>query len=369
MEVKFLDLFKINSRHHDEIMNAMDGVCKSGWYITGSKVKEFEQSYADYCGARFAVGVGNGLDALILIFRAYKELGILKDGDEVIVPSNTYIASILAVSANNLVPVLVEPLRATYNLDPALIEQHITKKTKAILAVHLYGQLADMQPINALADKYGLIVVEDAAQAQGAVYADNRKAGNLGHAAGHSFYPGKNLGALGDGGAVTTNNEELANVIRALGNYGSHQKYYNLFKGMNSRLDELQAAILQVKLKYLDAENQRRREIAKFYISSINNACVTLPHWDGGDSHIFHLFVVSIKDRGQFQEYLKQHGIQTMIHYPVPPHKQNAYQEWNGLSLPITEEIHKTVISLPISPVMTDGEAEYVAKVVNAYKD
>ena len=364
--IKFLDLLKVNQVYESEIQNALTAVFNSGWYIQGESVKNFERNYAEYCGTKHCIGVANGLDALILILRAYKELGVLTDGDEVIVPANTYIASILAISANNLVPVLVEPNEKTYNLNASLIESKITSKTKAILTVHLYGQLSEMDAINALAMKYDLKVIEDGAQSHGAIL-NGKRSGNLGDAAGHSFYPGKNLGALGDGGAVTTNDDELAVCIRALANYGSNIKYTNIYKGINSRLDEIQAALLIVKLKGLDKDNQRRREIAGYYMSNISNQKVILPEWDGSENHVFHLFVVRVSNRNSFQQYLTENGVQTVIHYPIPPHKQEAYCEWNQFCYPLSEKIHDEVISLPMSPVLTDQEVKKIVEVLNRY--
>lgn len=366
--IKFLDLLAINQLHEEEIKAAMNGVFDSGWYILGNNVKAFEQNYAAYCGSSYCIGVANGLDALILIIRAYKELGIFNTGDEIIVPSNTYIASILAISENGLVPVLVEPDAPTFNLAPSKIAAAITPKTKGILAVHLYGQLADMDAINAVAAEHGLKVIEDAAQSQGATNAAGKRAGNLGDAAGHSFYPGKNLGALGDGGAVTTSDKALADAIRAIANYGSEKKYYNMYQGVNSRLDELQAAILNVKLKYLDAENETRRKVAAQYLQKIKNPLIQLPAYNGGAAHVFHVFVVRVADRPKFQEYLAGKGVQTVVHYPVPPHKQQAYPEWNQLSFPVTEAIHNEVISIPISPVIPQQEIDQVITILNEYK-
>lgn len=364
--IPFLDLLKINQQHREEIDSAVKRVLDSGWYISGKEVKAFEADFAAYCGVKHCIGVANGLDALILIFRAYKELGIMNDGDEVIVPSNTFIASILAISANNLVPVLVEPDIDTFNINPALIEAKITPKTKAILPVHLYGQLCDMEAILAIAEKHNLKVVEDSAQAHGATL-NNKRAGNFGHATGFSFYPGKNLGALGDGGAITTNDDELAGILRALGNYGSEIKYQNQFKGVNSRLDELQAAILAVKLKSLDADTEQKRLIVNRYLQEIKNSKITLPKVKDQQAHVWHLFVVLTEDRNALQQYLSDNGIQTVIHYPIPPHKQSAYQEWNNLSYPISEEIHAHVLSLPLSNVMTREQVDKVISIVNAY--
>lgn len=377
--IKFLDLQNINLLHQQEIEGAILSTFRSGWYILGEAVERFEKNFAAYCGVKHCIGVSNGLDALTLILRAYIELGIIKKGDEVIVPANTYIATILSISQNKLVPVLVEPDLTTYNINPALIEEKITNKTKAIMPVHLYGQCADMDAINAIAKKYNLLVIEDAAQAQGASYISNstltlgKRTGSLGDAAGFSFYPGKNLGALGDAGAITTNDNKLAETVRALRNYGSLKKYYNLFKGYNNRLDEMQAAVLDVKLKYLDEENQRRREIAQYYCDNIKNDKIILPIQNlkfkiqNYLEHVWHLFVIRTKERDKLQKYLADNGIQTVIHYPVPPHKQLAYKEWNDLNFPITEKIHNEVLSLPISPVMTDDEVQYVVERVNKY--
>lgn len=360
--VSFLDLKTMNQQYSEEIKKAMEKVLNSGWYILGEEVTKFEKDFAKYCGVRHCIGVANGLDALTLIIKAYG----IGEGDEVIVPSNTYIASILAISANGATPVLVEPSFQTYNIDPNKIEEKITKKTKAILAVHLYGQSADMDPINAIAEKYNLKVIEDGAQAHGALY-KNQKVGSIGDAAGFSFYPGKNLGALGDGGAITTNDDELANSLRAFRNYGSHRKYENIFKGVNSRLDELQAAILNVKLKYLDNDNEKRNKIASYYLENINNPKISLPVVHESNKHVWHLFVLRTSNRGEFQEYLKENGVQTVIHYPIAPHKQQAYSEWNDEVYPITEKIHDEVISIPISPVLTLEEASKVVKVINAF--
>lgn len=364
--VSFLNLQKVNHVYREEIISGITKVLDSGWYILGEEVKQFETQFSKYCGAEYAIGVANGLDALTLIFRAYCELGQMSPGDEVIVPANTYIASILAVSANHLKPVLVEPDLQTYNLDISRIEEKITSKTKAILIVHLYGQVGYSDQLRELADRYNLKIVEDSAQAHGAVY-KGKRTGNLGDASGFSFYPGKNLGALGDGGAVTTNDAQLADTIRSLGNYGSRVKYENLFKGVNSRLDELQAAILSVKLKYLDKENQKRREIADEYLQGIHNPKLVLPYHSAPESHAWHLFVVRTEERDQFQQYLKVKGIGTVIHYPIPPHKQQAYSELSAMKLPITEEIHRTVISLPMDPSMSQDDVLAVIDVCNSY--
>jgi dTDP-4-amino-4,6-dideoxygalactose transaminase len=366
--ISFLDLKKINSKYKPQINQAISRVVDSGWYILGKEVEEFEVEFAKYCGAKHCLGVANGLDALIVIFRAYKEMGLMQDGDEVIVPANTYIASILAISANNLKPVLVEPNIDSYNINPDLIEEKITSKTKAILAVHLYGNCAQMNKINALAQKYNLKVIEDSAQSQGAIY-DGKRAGNLGDASGFSFYPGKNLGALGDGGCITTNDDDLANVIKALRNYGSHQKYQNLYKGFNSRLDEIQAAILKVKLQYLDEENEERRRIAKIYCDNIKNPQIILPNLSAQTkSSVWHLFVIRTKNRDQLQKYLSENGVQTVIHYPIAPHKQKAYQELSSLVLPITETIHNEILSLPLYPGLETEEILKIVTLINKYE-
>ncbi len=367
MQVPFLDLKQINLKDYTEISQAIDHVVNSGWYIHGSHCKQFEQNFATYCDTKYCIGVANGLDALILILRAYKELGIMQDGDEVIVPANTYIASILAISANNMTPVLVEPDINNYLIDVNKIEAAITPRTKAIMVVHLYGQITPMDKVWELAKKYDLKVIEDSAQSHGAYY-QNKRSGNLSDASGFSFYPGKNLGAIGDGGAVTTNDEQLAYTIRALANYGSEVKYKNMYKGINSRLDELQAAILDVKLAKLDEDTEKRRAIAKIYREQITNPKIVLPQVALGEkSHVWHLFVVRTDDRNQLQKYLADNGIGTVIHYPIPPHKQEAYKEWSNLSYPISEQIHREVISLPISPVQTIEQTEYVTNVVNKY--
>jgi dTDP-4-amino-4,6-dideoxygalactose transaminase len=366
MTVPFLDYRLTNQAHFDEYLGAVRRVLESGWYVLGKEVEAFEKEYAAWCGSPLCVGVANGLDALILIFEGYKALGVMKDGDEVIVPANTYIASILAVSRAGLIPVPVEPNSNTFNIDPDCIEEAITSRTRAILPVHLYGQCTDMEPIMTIAGRHRLKVIEDSAQAHGATY-HGRKAGALGHAAGHSFYPGKNLGAIGDAGAVTTDDLDLATAIRALRNYGSHTKHHNLYKGYNSRLDELQAAILRVKLGYLDEENSRRARVAQKYLMGIRHPEVTLPHIAEYGIPCWHLFVVRCKQRETLQQYLSAHGVQTAIHYPVPPHHQPAYREWTTLSFPITEAVHREVLSLPMSPVMTDPEIMHVVSVVNSF--
>ena len=360
--IKFLDLEKVNNRFRKEIDEKIKNILDSGWYLLGENDEQFEHHYAQYCGTKYCVGVGNGLDALTLIINAYG----FKAGDEIIVPANTYIASILAISYNGCTPVLVEPDINTYNINPDLIEEKITDKTKAIMVVHLYGQAVQMDKIWALAKKYNLKVIEDSAQAHGAIY-QRKRTGNLGDASGFSFYPGKNLGCIGDGGCVTTNDKVLADKIKALRNYGSNVKYHNIYKGVNSRLDEIHAAVLDVKLPYLDSDNQRRRDIANYYLHNIKNQKIIMRKPYDEKANVWHIFPVRTERRDDFQEYLKKNDIQTLIHYPIPPHKQECYKEWNNLNLPITEEIHKTIISIPISPVMTDDEVEKVVEVINKW--
>ena len=362
-EVKFLDLHKINERFRPQMEESVRRILDSGWYILGEEDRTFEAAFAKYCGCGRALGTANGLDALKLIIQAY---GWGPD-DEIIVPANTYIASILAVSQNGAEPVLVEPDPATYNLDPSLIEAKITPRTKAIMPVHLYGRLAAMDEINAVALKHGLKVIEDAAQAHGAMH-NGRRAGALGDAAGFSFYPGKNLGALGDGGAVTTSDPELAEKIEALRNYGSRRKYEILYQGTNSRLDELQATFLNIKLPTLDADNDRRRALANQYLQGLDNPLVTKPSGGPEEANVWHIFPVRCSRRDELQKHLAARGIQTLIHYPIPPHRQKAYPQWHGLSLPITEQIHREVLSLPISPVLTDEEADLVIEAVNDFR-
>ncbi len=372
--IKFLDLKAINDSFNPDLPEAINRVLASGWYLLGNEVKSFEQEYSAYIGCRNCIGVGNGLDALRLIFKGYMELGKMQEDDEIIVPANTYIASILAISDNRLKPVLVEPDINTYNIDPYRIEEKITKRTKGILIVHLYGQNAMHPEIQRLVDKYGLKLIEDNAQAAGCEYG-KKKTGSLGHAAGHSFYPGKNLGALGDAGAVTTDNNELAAVIKAIANYGSEKKYVNQYQGLNSRLDEIQAAVLRVKLKRLDADNQYRQKIAGYYNEKIINPIVILPSdksknpTDKENSHVWHLYVIRTSSRNNLQNYLMEKSIQTLVHYPIPAHKQQAYIYWNRMRFPITEKIHDEVLSLPISPVLTDSEIETIIKAVNNYSN
>lgn len=387
--VKFLDLKVINDRFEPELLKAINRVLDAGWYLLGNEVKNFEKEYGEFIGTKHCIGVANGLDALRLILKAYIELGIMREGDEIIVPANTYIASILAITDNRLVPVLVEPQLNTYNINPYLIEEKITQRTKGIMLVHLYGQNAMHPKIEHLVSNYNLKLIEDNAQACGAYYIPgnttlniepstlhSKRTGAIGHAAGHSFYPGKNLGCLGDGGAVTTDDDELASVIRALANYGSNQKYVNDFQGLNSRLDEIQAAILGTKLVRLDEDNRRRHQIAQFYTENIINPGIVLP-WTPNDfkllptdlklPHVWHLYIIRTRQRDKLQQYLTENGIQTLIHYPIPPHKQLAYKEWNELSYPITEQIHNEVLSLPLSPVITDMEVCRVVEMINQF--
>ncbi|WP_429168941.1 DegT/DnrJ/EryC1/StrS family aminotransferase [Aeromonas rivipollensis] len=364
--IKFLDLKAINNQYQLELKDACARVIDSGWYIMGSELSAFEQEFSTYCGTKHTIGVANGLDALILTLRAWKELGKLQVGDEVIVQANTYIASILAITENDLIPVLVEPNKSTYNLDGENIAAAITSKTKAILPVHLYGQLSPMPEIMAIANKHNLLVLEDCAQAHGAEI-NGQRAGNWGNAASFSFYPGKNLGALGDAGAITTNDDELAQSLKALRNYGSHKKYENLYQGVNSRLDEIQAAMLRVKLPYLEAETIRRQQIAQAYRSGITNPLVTLPNVIDELAHVWHLFVVRCEQRDALQNYLAEQGIQTLIHYPVAPHKQQAYKQWNHISLSVTEEVHQQVLSLPLDPTMSEEAIAQVIAAVNGF--
>lgn len=379
--IKFLDLKAINDSFEPELTLSIKRVLDSGWYLLGNEVKAFEQEYAEYIGTKHCIGVANGLDALRLIFKAYIEMGVMTEGDEVIVPANTYIASILAITDNRLKPILIEPDIDTYQIDDRLIEQTITPRTKAILIVHLYGQCAYTEHIGELCKKYNLKLVEDNAQASGAIYkqissiidSKSIRTGGLGDAAGHSFYPGKNLGCLGDGGAVTTNNEKLATTLRALANYGSEKKYINDYQGLNSRLDEIQAAVLRTKLPLLDTNNQKRRDVAIYYLNKINHADIILPSGNNQSaindhSHVWHIFVVRSKSRDRLQQYLLKNGVQTLIHYPIPPHKQKAYQQWNSLSFPKTERIHEEALSIPISPVLSLTDIEYITKMINSYK-
>jgi len=369
--ISFLDLKSINQACRRELIEACTRVIDSGWYIGGSELQQFESSYAEYCGTKHCVGVANGLDALVLVIRAWKELGYLNEGDEILVPSNTYIASILAISENGLVPVLVEPDPATFNMCPVNAEAAITARTKAILPVHLYGRLADMTAITALAERADLLVLEDSAQSHGASLA-GKKAGNWGHASGFSFYPGKNLGALGDAGAVTTNDDLLADTLRALRNYGSHEKYKNLYRGVNSRLDEIQAACLSVKLKYLDDQTSHRRLIADLYTRTINNPAIVLPvaldfNPSSNESHVWHVYTVLCEQRDALQRHLLESGVQTLIHYPIPPHHQQAYAELSENSLPVSEKIHQQILSLPMGPTLSLIDAEAVVRACNSF--
>lgn len=364
--IPFLDLQSINAQYRSELIDACTRVIDSGWYIGGNELTQFEQEFAAYCGTTHCIGVANGLDALTLTLRAWLVLGRLQPGDEIIVPANTYIASILAISANGLTPVLVEPDAASFNLCPANARAAITAKTRAILPVHLYGQLADMPAILELARQHGLLVLEDAAQAHGASISGKR-AGSWGDAAGFSFYPGKNLGALGDAGAITTADAELAQTLRALRNYGSHEKYKNLFKGVNSRLDEIQAAMLRVKLSKLELETKHRRALAAIYLQNIQHPGVQPPQVASSGQHVWHLFVIRTQQREALQQHLATQGIQTLIHYPVPPHQQQAYQEWNGRSFPLTEAMHQEVLSLPMGPTLNEEAALQVIAAVNGF--
>lgn len=365
--IPFLDLKAINGQYAFELKEATARVIDSGWYITGNELKSFEREFADYCGTKHAIGVANGLDALVLVLRAWKELGKLSEGDEVIVPANTYIASVLAITENKLKPVFVEPDESTFNLCPEKVKAAISVRTKAILPVHLYGLISPMPELMAIASEHNLLVLEDCAQAHGAKIND-KKSGNWGHAAGFSFYPGKNLGALGDAGAITTNDDELAEVLLALRNYGSHKKYENIYQGVNSRLDEIQAAMLRVKLTHLSTETKLRQNIAEYYKTNINNPLVTLPTWDNIEQHVFHLFVIKVVEREKFQDYLSENGVQTLIHYPIPPHKQQAYSEFNSISLPVTESIHAQVVSIPISPCLELDDVKEVVRIINSYE-
>ncbi|MFT6324900.1 MAG: dTDP-4-amino-4,6-dideoxygalactose transaminase [Halieaceae bacterium] len=364
--IKFLDLQKVNAQFSQEIKEAAIRVIDSGWYLMGKELSSFEENYGAFCGTKHALGVANGLDALRLIFKAYLELGVMAIGDEVIVPANTYIASVLAISDNDLVPVFVEPNIDTFNLDSSLIEKAITPKTKAILTVHLYGQISIDETMLVIAKKHKIKLIEDGAQSHGAIW-KGQVSGAIGDATGHSFYPGKNLGALGDGGAVTTNDDELAETIKALRNYGSHVKYENKYQGLNSRLDEIQAAFLNVKLKYIQKDIDARRKVANYYLDNIKNEKVTLPTVIEQESHVWHLFVIKTKEREKLQKYLLDNGVQTLIHYPIPPNKQEAYSEYNDLDFPITNVMHAEVLSLPMSGVLTDQEIITIVNSVNSY--
>jgi len=369
--IKFLDLKKVNAQYSSELKAAANDIIDSGWYLLGNKNEQFEKELQSYIKTKHVIPCANGLDALRLILKAYKEMGLMQNHDEIIVPANTYIATILAITDNLLTPVLVEPDERTYNLDISKIEEKITNKTKAIIVVHLYGQICWSKELERIARQYKLKLIEDNAQAIGAKYTDGRSSGALGNAAGFSFYPGKNLGALGDSGAVTTTDDELARVVRSLANYGSTQKYIHDYSGLNSRMDELQAAFLLLKLRYLDKENSIRREIAKYYLQGIKNSNVLLPSYNTENelSHVWHLFVIRLHNRNKFQKYLNENNIQTLIHYPVPPHKQRCYKDLNRFTLPITELIANEVISIPISPVLERSECERVVETINDWHE
>lgn len=364
--IDFLNLKNVNARYSEELKETCARVIDSGWYVLGKELESFEMKFSKYCGVKYTIGVANGLDALILVLRAWKEMGLLRDGDEVIVQANTYIASIMAITQNNLTPVLVEPDEDSFNLTVENIKRAITKKTRVILPVHLYGRISPMSEIMDIARENNLLVLEDCAQAHGAKF-NNKISGNWGDAAGFSFYPGKNLGALGDAGAITTNNEELAKKIRALRNYGSHKKYENVYVGYNSRLDEMQAALLSVKLKYLDEDILIRQKIAARYNNEIKNKLIKLPEIQEQSEHVWHLYVIQCDHRESLQQHLTDNGVQTLIHYPIPPHKQEAYKELGAAYLPVTEKIHSRVLSLPMDPTLTDGDVSIVIRAVNEF--
>ena len=368
MNIPFLSLKDVTALHGDEINAAVTRVVNSGWYLQGKENERFEADYAKFIGTKYAIGCANGLDALIWIFRAYKELGVMQDGDEVIVPANTYIATILAITENNLKPILVEPKLNTLEIDDDKIEERITSKTKAICIVHLYGRCAFTEKIGALCKKYDLKLIEDNAQAHGCLYSDGRMTGSIGDVAGHSFYPGKNLGALGDGGAVTTNDKVLADTIRTLANYGSSKKYVFKYTGRNSRLDEIQAAVLDVKLKYLVDDNAHRKVVANYYYDHIKHPLITLPDRLPDSQNVYHLFPILCEKRDTLHDYLEKNGVGTIIHYPIAPHKQECYQEWNGMTLPITEYIADHELSLPIGPTITLDEADYIVDLINRFE-
>lgn len=364
--IKFLDIQKITNKNSKEIHDEVSRIIDSGWYLLGDENKRFEKNYSDFIGTKHSINVANGLDALRLIIKAYVEMGVFETGDEIIVPANTYIASILAITDNRLKPILVEPDILSYQIDDSKIEQHISPRTKGIMIVHLYGQCAFTEKIGEICKKYNLKLIEDNAQSTGCVF-KGRRTGSLGDAAGHSFYPGKNMGALGDSGAVTTDNDQLAETVRALANYGSGEKYVFDYQGLNSRMDEIQAAILNVKLKYIDSDNQYRKSIAKYYLDNISNSNIIVPIISDWDAHVCHLFVVRTKNRDMLLQHLADNGIQALIHYPIPPHKQKAYKEWNTMSFPITEKIHNEIVSLPISQVISEEEAQKVVNAINTF--
>ena len=366
--IPFLSLKEVTGLHAADIKEAVKRVVESGWYLQGAENERFEGNYAQFIGSKYCIGCANGLDALIWIFRAYIEMGVMKPGDEVIVPANTYIATILAITENGLKPVLVEPEADTLEIDDALIESAITPKTRAICIVHLYGRCAYTDRIGALCRKYGLKLIEDNAQAHGCMCADGRRTGSIGDAAGHSFYPGKNLGALGDGGAVTTNDPELAKAVRTLANYGSSAKYVFKYTGRNSRLDEIQAAVLDVKLRHLEADNAHRQQVAKMYYEGIKNPLIILPERLPDAQNVYHIFPILCTKRDELQAYLKQNGVETLIHYPIPPHKQECYATaaWNiGLRLPITEQIAQQELRLPIGPTIKPEDVQYIIETIN----
>lgn len=363
--IKFLDLEKVTRLHGGEITAAVRRTVESGWFLLGQETKAFESEYASFIGTRLAVGCGNGLDALYLIFRAYIELGVMNPGDEIIVPSNTYIASILAISRAGLTPVPAEPEPATLQISPDQIERHISDKTRGVMIVHLYGRCAFSHRIADICRRHGFKLIEDNAQAHGCLF-EGRRTGSLGDAAGHSFYPGKNLGALGDAGIVTTDDPLLASTVRALANYGSDRKYVFKYQGLNSRLDEIQAAVLRAKLPHLDADNLHRRSIARIYLSEIRNPLIELPAVADFDSHVFHIFPIFSTRRDELQRYLAYNGVQTLIHYPIPPHRQECYPEWHDRSYPVSERIHATELSLPISPVVTPAEARHISALLTS---
>lgn len=365
--VPFLSLKDVTAKYADEIHAAVSRVINSGWYLQGAENARFEEDYAKYIGTKYCIGCANGLDALIWIFKAYIELGVMQPGDEVIVPANTYIATILAITENGLKPILVEPSLNTCEIDDSRIEEAITPKTKAICIVHLYGRCAYTEKIGELCKKYNLKLVEDNAQAHGCKF-NGVKTGSIGDAAGHSFYPGKNLGALGDGGAVTTNDEQLAQMARTLANYGSSRKYVFDYCGRNSRLDEIQAAVLDVKLRHLDEDNAQRKDVARYYIENIKNPAIFLPKVEDWDVHVFHIFPIRCERRDELQKYLAENGVQTLIHYPIPPHKQKCYKEWNEISLPITEKIHREELSLPMGPCLETEQIHEVTRIINSFE-
>ncbi|TGV02564.1 DegT/DnrJ/EryC1/StrS family aminotransferase [Flavivirga rizhaonensis] len=365
--IKFLDLKLVNKNHEVELKRAFEGFLNSGHYILGEQVSKFENEFSSYCGTKYCIGVSSGLDALQLIFEGYKEMGLLSIGDEVLVPANTYIASILAINNTGLKPVLIEPCSKTYNIDMSKIKASINTKTKAVLGVHLYGQLYDVKELERISRKYNLLLVEDAAQAHGAVYSDGRFAGNLSNAAAFSFYPTKNLGALGDAGAITTNNKALAEVIFKLRNYGRISTYKYDLKGSNCRLDELQAAFLRIKLKHLDFDNNKRREIAKYYLDNIDSDNVLLPFFENMNQHVFHIFVIRSKKRDQLKDYLYKNGVETLIHYPIAVHKQSAYKELMDYKLPVTEQLHKEILSLPLHSGLKEEEIFKISTLINSF--